>query len=1587
MSAAQPSAPGLNVIALISGGKDSLYSILHCIRNGHKVVALANLYPEPQNKTPNPNQSKYDEEEDIDSFMYQTIGHSIIPLYETALQIPLYRQPITGGAVDTSRIYGTKTADKDETESLVPLLNRIKQAHPEANAVSAGAILSTYQRTRIENVANRLGLTPLAWLWMYPSLPTPAARSADTLAIRQAGLLEDMAAARCDARILKVASGGLDEGFLWENVSGGGSGGRMMRRYLVKAMSRFAAADDIRGAVLGEGGEYETLALDGPGFLWKQRIEVGSREEKVGEGGVAFVRLRGARCTAKSAWEISDGIAPSDIRRPGLLDAVFEGVLGSALDVSGSLDDSKSRAMTSTARSPDWPVCEPVHRLSGSTWTISNIVAPEAGPGAGAQMRGIADKVERVLRSFAHPKSGTRSTDDIVFATVLLDSMTDFGSMNDIYVSLFKKPNPPARVTVACGDRLPSNVKVMVTFVVDLGARDRRQGLHVQSRSYWAPANIGPYSQALSVPLQNVSRLVYIAGQIPLDPGSMDLAQVEGSGSWIENYRLRAVLALQHLWRIGEAMQVNWWLGAVAFLARGEHANTQAQVAWRLWERMHALPDNEDEDDDDGPQLDAWDIKYGRRTEELNDHPVPSLPKFTVLVESHTSIPPFLAVQVDELPRGSDIEWQGLGGRCEQVKLDIKGGTSATTMDSQYKYINIEIDAEEQEATPRTSTPLSLEAFAEDLRLFNRSPHPYHRSRRLGSSTPSEHGDRLQPLTSYSRSSRTTSDSGTEADDESTGILRGLPAPPLHPRKGLRSGPTDLDDWLPSLQPWPSFVRPNLRTSRRSSEEELEEEAFEERLRFRRQRRVEVLRRLLEAALLLSVGGVVLYQDGARSLAWEWRKELAAHGLVVLGLYAAYPLVVRASQGRSWRIWRIWSTKRTYFSIPSSFDPAPLLYPILIPIFVSLSLSNHIPPLIMPNIVLSLSSLPTPVIPFQNRTNGFNTLHWMISMIPILVAEHFSLDHTVPKPLTLRGLDAESLILLFPLHQALIPTLDFLLTTSILPAELQLLTTALINLYLFAASPQMEILKALLWLGGMCLFASCRHILRWEVSLARIPSWKFRRAPHVSQSPRKFLNMIDHRLCEKLSRTGHVPSDDASSDSDGPNGFSFSRPRKTKTMRESRSSRPPVEPASAVDKVTTEEIFEQHARAVHRRRHTISTFDEAVREERVRTTPGGRRKKMMGPALASFLSLTSAQAQVRKWLFAFYIYVLTLIIILGPIRKYVAERALQGQDPFGWAIGYLLGNFSKIRFWVLMLNLEYWIELPPRPDIDIMSASCFLGSIEHIRQVTFGPAITRLLLSGYCVLVLLTGLAIVVKLTSVAEVDTRRKIFHGMMVVMFLPAIFVDPAFCAMALALVLSIFLLLDLFRASQLPPISRPLTYFLAPYVDGRDHRGPVIISHIFLLIGCSIPLWLSLSDLPRTGLGPWAGWEIPSRDVSMASGVICVGMGDAAASLVGRRYGRLKWFWGGGKSLEGSIAFVVAVTCGLIAVRAWLVLGGWPVSGVESTEGVAFSAHFWAWTLVKAVLAAAGTSATEAILTGCNDNVVVPVVLWLLVRGLGV
>ncbi|MCJ1296160.1 hypothetical protein MMC34_007725 [Xylographa carneopallida] len=357
----------------------------------------------------------------------------------------------------------------------------------------------------------------------------------------------------------------------------------------------------------------------------------------------------------------------------------------------------------------------------------------------------------------------------------------------------------------------------------------------------------------------------------------------------------------------------------------------------------------------------------------------------------------------------------------------------------------------------------------------------------------------------------------------------------------------------------------------------------------------------------------------------------------------------------------------------------------------------------------------------------------------------------------------------------------------------------------------------------------------------------------------------------------------------------------------------------------------------------------------------------------SFLSLTSAQATVLKWIYALYVYLVVAAIVAFPIRRYISQWSLQGNEPIGWALGYLFGDIPAFRLQIIMWNLEGWICLPSRT-LDPALQMC---PGEQFRRCFLGSANTRLMICAYCIASIIAGLLIVFRLRVLVEVDTRRKVFHGMMVVMFLPTVFLDPPFTALAFALILAIFLLLDLFRASQLPPVSKPLTYFLAPYVDGRDHRGPIIVSHIFLLIGCAIPTWLSLAATARIGTVPFEGWDVATRDLSMVTGIVCVGMGDAAASLIGRRYGRRRWPWSGGKSVEGSIAFAVAVVLGLGTARAWLLIGGWKGDSGDS----------WPLMLGKAAIAAGISSMTEAVLTGANDNTVVPLILWLLVRGLRV
>jgi hypothetical protein len=176
-----------------------------------------------------------------------------------------------------------------------------------------------------------------------------------------------------------------------------------------------------------------------------------------------------------------------------------------------------------------------------------------------------------------------------------------------------------------------------------------------------------------------------------------------------------------------------------------------------------------------------------------------------------------------------------------------------------------------------SSSRLHLTTPGSRFRHLSRSPHPYHRrgTKLLeGDSGSTGNEDSFQQTPVWRRTPRTSSDSGTEADDESTGLLKGLPAPPTRPRKGLRGiqeHDASPDSGSAQDQPW--LLR--RKTSQNSSQgpvDKVEVGVVEALNKISRRRKIGFLRRLFEALLLLGVGSIVTLGNGVRIAVKHWNR-------------------------------------------------------------------------------------------------------------------------------------------------------------------------------------------------------------------------------------------------------------------------------------------------------------------------------------------------------------------------------------------------------------------------------------------------------------------------------------------------------------------------------------------------------------------------------------------------------------------------------------------------------------------------------------------------------------------------------------------
>ncbi|KAL9939536.1 hypothetical protein V8E36_001353 [Tilletia maclaganii] len=617
----------MKVVGLLSGGKDSCFNLCHCVRQGHELVAVATLAP-PTGK------------DEIDSYMYQTVGHDAVHLVAQALDVPLYRHSITGQAVNQDLQYRQDSSSaqtvKDETEDLFDLLLEVKKRHPDVEGVSVGAILSNYQRTRVEHVALRpeLQLTPLTYLWQ---------RSQDDL-------LDEMVKAGMNAVLIKVAGIGLDE--------------RDLGKSLAQMQSKLRRLNGTYGAhICGEGGEYETLTLDCP--LFKHRIDL-RKTEVVTHAEAAFASVAYLRI-AEAVLVPKDEDAPpslTTVHIPAELDSFGQRTLASIKTVSSALSqDIESLAVSDSMRpSPAELARSPPVLTRSPHWVhISNLNGLQSDGSVPSSIEAETEQMFDALRdTLARADLNLRH---LTHVNLYLASQDDFGRINAVYKSRFHE-GPPSRACVGIRVRPGDRRRV---FLDATGVDDPtvQQSLHVQGRSYWAPANIGPYSQAMLA-----RERISIAGQIGLRPADLSLP--------VEDFDLQCALALQHARRIHLAVLEGAGIssvgdaaveGGICWIADGPEGLTnirldrvcKAHAGW-VSQASAALgiEDAADDDSDDSnPDTARADVAastdwlgVGRRPEDL-----PML---------------YAVVPAQGLPRGAGVEWQltAVTGRSASQRKD-----------------------------------------------------------------------------------------------------------------------------------------------------------------------------------------------------------------------------------------------------------------------------------------------------------------------------------------------------------------------------------------------------------------------------------------------------------------------------------------------------------------------------------------------------------------------------------------------------------------------------------------------------------------------------------------------------------------------------------------------------------------------------------------------------------------------------------------------------------------------------------------------------------------------------------------------------
>ena len=465
--------------ALVSGGKDSTLALQEAVEAGHEPVALATAAP-----------ASPGEAGDVLSALFQTAGSTAVPLLARCANLPLVRAPaLTHGNVP----------DADEPALLALALRCASDFG--ADALVCGAVLSDYQRLRVERACAAANIVSLAPLWQ---------RS-------QAQILRDVSSHGFHAVLVRVASFGLDPHI-------------HLGRRLDDISERLQHISDSYGVHRsGEGGEYETLVLDSNSHMHRfGRIELDSPQPVKAGHEDGYLRIPSARYIAKGEEHGDPTVVEVDVSAAG--QTLCE-----------------ARAAPPCTRTPNTGrlLKSTLDHLKGSD-AIAYVFAQSSDDAAS---RGVMEEAVSTLITLRRAlQAHSLDWNDCLLLGVFVPNMDLFADINAAFGLCVPQEDgaAPARACIQSNQQRIT----MDAFVCPRAKTEprRRSNVHISSISKWAPACIGPYAQCTAV-----GQLCLLAGQIGLEPFSMQLTEQPAKRAEDPRTCAQAAMALKHCCAIAEA--------------------------------------------------------------------------------------------------------------------------------------------------------------------------------------------------------------------------------------------------------------------------------------------------------------------------------------------------------------------------------------------------------------------------------------------------------------------------------------------------------------------------------------------------------------------------------------------------------------------------------------------------------------------------------------------------------------------------------------------------------------------------------------------------------------------------------------------------------------------------------------------------------------------------------------------------------------------------------------------------------------------------------------------------------------------------